>query len=77
MAAFTIFRHAVTGTCTAVYDFKLPTQTGVGSKDDWIPVYHGETSGLFDKAQQCKLFVAGCLPENTTPGGEDNPPARR
>ena len=70
MAAFTIFRHVVTGVCTAVYDFNLPTMKGIGHNEDWAPVYHGEAGGLLDKARQCKLFVAGCLPENTTPSGE-------
>lgn len=70
MAAFTIFRNTRTGACTAVYDSQLPTQTGIGRKEEWTPVYHGQASGLLDRTRQCKLFVAGCLPENTTPSGE-------
>ncbi len=62
MAAFTIFRNARTGACTAVYDSQLPTQTGIGYKEEWTPVYHGEATGLMDKTRQCKMFVAGMTP---------------
>ena len=61
MTAFTIFRHERTGAHTAVYDVELPTQTGIGRKEEWTPVYHGQASGLMDKTRQCKLFVAGLL----------------
>lgn len=50
----------------AVYDFNLPTQTGIGEKEEWVPVYHGEASGLLDKTRQCKRFAAGL-----TPSGEN------
>jgi len=62
MAAFTIFRNERTGACTAVYDSQLPTQTGVGYKEEWTPVYHGEAANLMDKTRQCKMFVAGLTP---------------
>ena len=58
MAAFTIFHNTRTGTYTAVYDFNLPCQTGVGVKEEWQPVFHGEAAGLLDKARQCKEFAA-------------------
>ena len=61
MAAFTIFRNERTGAHTAVYNSALPTQTGIGYKEEWVPVYHGQASGLIDKTRQCKLFVAGLL----------------
>lgn len=61
MAAFTIFRNKRTGAHTAVYDSQLPTQTGIGRKEEWVPVYHGQASGLMDRTRQCKLFVAGLL----------------
>lgn len=61
MAAFTIFRNKRTGAHTAVYDSQLPTQTGIGSKEEWTPVYQGQASGLMDKTRQCKLFAAGLL----------------
>ena len=69
MTDFTIFRNTKTGACTAVYDRDIPTQTGIGEKEIWVPVYHGQASGLLDKTRQCKLFVAGCLGKNT-PSGE-------
>lgn len=62
MAAFTIFRNEQTGACTAVYDSQLPTPTGIGRKEEWVPVYHGQASGLLDKTRQCKRFVAGLTP---------------
>lgn len=62
MAAFTIFRNKRTGACTAVYDSQLPTQTGIGSKEEWVPVYHGQAQGLLDKTRQCKRFIAGMTP---------------
>lgn len=61
MAAFTIFRNEQTGAHTAVYDSQLPTQTGTGRKEEWVPVYHEQASGLMDRTRQCKLFVAGFL----------------
>ena len=61
MAAFTIFRNERTGAHTAVYDSQLPTQTGIGRKKEWTPVYHGYGSGLMDRTRQCKLFVAGLV----------------
>lgn len=61
MAAFTIFRNERTGGHAAVYDFQLPTTTGIGRKEEWVPVYHGQASGLMDKTRQCKLFVVGLL----------------
>lgn len=57
MAAFTIFRNTQTGEFAAVYDFNLPTVTGIGRKPEWLPVYHGRASGLLDKARQCAAFV--------------------
>ena len=61
MAAFTIFRNMRTGACTAVYDSQLPTQTGIGRKEEWTPVYHGQASGLLDRTRQCKLVCRGLL----------------
>lgn len=62
MAAFTIFRNERTGACTAVYDSQLPTPAGIGRREEWVPVYHGQASGLLDKTRQCKRFVAGLAP---------------
>lgn len=56
MAAFTIFRHTKTNKCVAVYGHMLPTQTGIGVKEEWEPVHHGQSSGLLDKARQCREF---------------------
>ena len=42
MAAFTIFHNTNTGAYASVYDFQLPTQTGIGHKKEWVPVYHGQ-----------------------------------
>lgn len=58
MTPFTIFHNIRTGAYTAIYDFNLPSQTGVGVKEEWQPVYHGEASGLLDKVRQCKEFAA-------------------
>lgn len=57
MAAFTIFHNTKTGGYAAVYDHQIPTQTGIGVKEEWEPVHHGEASDLFDKAQQRREFV--------------------
>lgn len=57
MTPFTIFRNVKTGEYTAVYDFALPTMTGIGRKDEWQPVYHGQANGLLDKARQRETFV--------------------
>lgn len=57
MAAFTIFHNTKTGKYTAVYDFNIPTMTGIGVKEEWRPVYHGQAKGLLDKAAQCKTFA--------------------
>ena len=64
MAAFTIFHNKRTGAHTAVYDSQLPTQTGIGYKEEWAPVYHGQASRLVDKTRQCKMFIAGLLAPN-------------
>lgn len=56
MTGFTIFRNTRTGRHAAVYDFCLPTQTGIGANEDWAPVYHGQASGLLDKARQRREF---------------------
>lgn len=57
MTPFTIFRNSKTGEFAAVYDFNLPTMTGIGVKEEWQPVYHGQANGLLDKAAQCKAFA--------------------
>lgn len=57
MAAFTIFHNERTDEYAAVYDFTLPTMTGIGVKKKWRPIYHGEATGLLDKARQCKEFA--------------------
>lgn len=57
MTPFTIFRNVNTGDFAAVYDFNLPTMTGIGVKEEWAPVFHGQASGLLDKARQCKAFA--------------------
>lgn len=41
MTQFTIFHNVKTGAYAAVYDFALPTMTGIGRKEEWLPVYHG------------------------------------
>jgi len=40
MATFTIFKNSKTGKCVAVYDHQLPTQTGIGEKEEWVPVHY-------------------------------------
>lgn len=62
MVAFTIFRNTRTGISAAVYDFQLPTPTGIGRLEEWVPVYHGQASNLLDKARQREQFVAGFTP---------------
>lgn len=57
MTSFTIFRNVNTGDFVAVYDFNLPTMTGIGWKAEWAPVFHGQANGLLDKARQCKAFT--------------------
>lgn len=57
MAAFTIFYNTKRDCFAAVYDSKLPTQTGIGYKEEWVPVYHGEASNLIDKTRQCQEFI--------------------
>lgn len=57
MTPFTIFRNVKTGKYAAVYDFALPAMTGIGRKDEWQPVYHGQANGLLDKARQRETFV--------------------
>lgn len=49
MAAFTIFHNKKADKYVAVYDSQLPTQTGIGEKEEWKPVYRGQASGLLDK----------------------------
>ena len=56
MTAFTIFRNNQTDAYAAVFDSQLPTPTGIGRLPEWQPVYHGQASGLTDKARQCKEF---------------------
>lgn len=56
MAAFTIFKNIETGKHVAVYDSQLPTQTGIGSKEEWVPVYHGQATGFLDKTRQRQEF---------------------
>lgn len=63
MTPFTIFRNVNTGAFTAVYDFNLPTMTGIGVKEEWVPVYHGQAGGLLDKARQGKAFSERYRPE--------------
>lgn len=57
MTPFTIFHNTKTGAYAVVYDFALPTMTGIGCKGEWQPVYHGQASGLLDKARQREAFV--------------------
>lgn len=58
MTQFTIFHNVKTGAYAAVYDFAPPpTMTGIGRKEEWLPVYHGQASGLLDKARQREAFV--------------------
>lgn len=57
MPSFTIFHNSKTGEFAAVYDFNLPTMTGIGVKEEWRPVYHGQANDLLDKAAQCKAFA--------------------
>lgn len=57
MTPFTIFRNVKTGEYAAVYDFTLPTMTGIGRKDEWQSVYHGQANDLLDKARQRETFV--------------------
>lgn len=57
MTTFTIFRNSKTSEFAAVYDFNLPTMTGIGVKEEWRPVYHGQAKGLLDKSAQCKAFA--------------------
>lgn len=57
MTPFTIFRNVTTGKFVAVYDFNLPTMTGIGVKEEWVSVFHGQARGLMDKNLQCKTFA--------------------
>lgn len=57
MTKFTIFHNIQSNKYVAVYDFQLPTQTGIGEKPEWVPVHSGMTSGLFDKLQQTKDYI--------------------
>lgn len=57
MAAFTIFHNTENDGYAAVYDSQIPTQTGIGTKEKWVPVYHGEARDLIDKAQQRQKFI--------------------
>lgn len=57
MTPFTIFRNSETREFAAVYDFNLPTMTGIDIKEEWRPVYHGQANGLLDKSAQCKAFA--------------------
>lgn len=57
MTSFTIFYNVKAGAYAAVYDFALPTMTGIGRKEEWQPVYHGQANGLLDKAKQREVFV--------------------
>lgn len=57
MAAFTIFKNTNTGAYASVYDFQLPTQTGIGRKEEWQPVHHGQATGLLDRVRQCKEYA--------------------
>lgn len=56
MAAFTIFKNTENSKHVAVYDHQLPTQTGIGINEKWVPVYHGQATGLLDKTRQRKEF---------------------
>lgn len=57
MTKFTIFHNIQSDKYVAVYDFHLPTQTGIGERPEWVPVYHGMASNLFDKLQQKNDYV--------------------
>ena len=57
MTSFTIFYNAKIDKFTAVYDFNLPTVTGIGTRKEWQAVFHGQASDIFDKAEQCKAFA--------------------
>lgn len=56
MAAFTIFHNSITGKYVSVYDSQLPTQTGIGEREEWVPVHHGQATGLLDRIRQRKEF---------------------
>ena len=56
MAAFTIFQNTETGKHVAVYDHQLPTQTGIGRNEKWVPVHHGQATGFLGRTQQRKEF---------------------
>ena len=58
MTSFTIFKNIITNKYVAVYDFQLPTQTGIGEKEEWVPVHHGQADGFLDKVRQRKEFEA-------------------
>lgn len=57
MTPFTIFHNVKTGEYTAVYDFALPTMTGIGRKEEWAARLSRQASGLLDKARQREAFV--------------------
>ena len=59
MAAFTIFQNTETGKHVAVYDHQLPTQTGIGRNEKWVPVHHGQATGFLDKPGSEKNLKKG------------------
>jgi hypothetical protein len=56
MAAFTIFHNEKTGAYAAVYDFNLPTQTGIGARPEWKPVQHGQATDRWDMTRQKREY---------------------
>ncbi len=59
MVVFSIFRNKENGRLAAVYDYQLPTPTGIGRLEKWERVYHGWTTGFLDKAKQLKAYKEG------------------
>lgn len=56
MATFTNFLNTKADNYAAVYGCQLPTQTCIGIKGKWPPVYPGQATGLLDKARRYKEF---------------------
>lgn len=56
MTNFTIFKNTKTGELAAIYDWQIPTPTGIGCNDWWVPIYKGKAKDFLDKNRQRRAF---------------------